>query len=89
MWIVKPVGVSRGTGITIFRDKEKLLESSKNSSKLIQKYIEKPLIFRDVPTVNLAFASHRKFDIRQWVLVTSLRPLEAYKFDKCYVRLCS
>jgi hypothetical protein len=25
LWIVKPVGVSRGTGIAIHRDKEKLL----------------------------------------------------------------
>ena len=30
-----------------------------------------------------------KFDIRQWVLVTSICPLEVYRFDKCYVRLCS
>ena len=30
-----------------------------------------------------------KFDIRQWVLVTSFDPLEVYMFNSCYLRLCS
>lgn len=31
----------------------------------------------------------RKFDIRQWVLLRSVNPLEVYMFSHCYVRLCS
>jgi len=31
----------------------------------------------------------KKFDIRQWVLVTSWEPLEIYVFDSAYIRICS
>ena len=65
------------------------MDAVRQTSKLVQKYIERPLIFRDTPSKELSFAIHRKFDLRQWILVTSLNPLEAYKFDRCYVRLCS
>lgn len=34
------------------------------------------------------FNESRKFDIRQWVLVTSYDPLKVYLFDEFYVRLC-
>ena len=29
-----------------------------------------------------------KFDLRVWVLVTSWKPLEAFWFDECYLRVC-
>ena len=29
-----------------------------------------------------------KFDLRQWVLVTSFEPLTIYMFDACYLRIC-
>ena len=44
----------------------------------MQKYIERPLLFRE-----------RKFDIRQWVLVRSFQPLEVHVFSSCYLRLCN
>ena len=47
--------------------------------KIVQKYIEKPLILD----------CGRKFDIRQWVLVRSFVPFEAYIFEKCYCRFSS
>ena len=34
-------------------------------------------------------AYRRKFDIRQWVLLTRVNPLEIYLFDECYGRLCN
>lgn len=30
----------------------------------------------------------KKFDIRQWVLVKSIDPIEIYIFSECYLRLC-
>ena len=31
----------------------------------------------------------RKFDIRQWVLVTSWEPLDIYIFSGCYLKMCA
>ena len=45
------------------------------SGVLIQKYIEHPLIVHG-----------RKFDIRQWIMVTSLNPLEVWIYDESYIR---
>jgi tubulin monoglycylase TTLL3/8 len=63
LWIIKPTGVSRGTGIKIEKDFVKIINS--RYGKIVQKYIEKPLLLH----------CQRKFDIRQWVLVKSFFPL--------------
>jgi hypothetical protein len=68
MWILKPTGVSRGSGITITSDLTKITQL--RYGKIVQKYIEHPLLLD----------CKRKFDIRQWVLVTSFFPLKAYAF---------
>lgn len=54
-------------------------------ARIIQKYIEKPLIVHE----NIKGLSKRKFDIRQWVLVKSFYPLKIYMFSSCYLRICS
>jgi hypothetical protein len=77
MWIVKPTGVSRGSGITITNDMAKI--SQLRYGKIVQKYIENPLLLE----------CKRKFDIRQWVLVTKFQPLTAYAFKNCYGRFSS
>jgi hypothetical protein len=77
MWIVKPTGVSRGSGIQITNDMTKLIQL--RFGKIVQKYIEFPLLLD----------CKRKFDIRQWILVKSFSPLKAYAFRKCYGRFSS
>jgi tubulin monoglycylase TTLL3/8 len=87
LWIVKPAAKSRGRGITTFSDLDKLLTyvdaaqtgqgsgSGGASMWIVQKYMENPLII-----------ANRKFDLRQWVLVTDWNPLTIYFFDECYAR---
>ena len=46
--------------------------------KIVQKYIEKPFLI-----------NNRKFDIRQWVFVSSFDPLEVFIYKDAYMRICS
>ncbi|KAG7391969.1 Protein monoglycylase ttll8 [Phytophthora pseudosyringae] len=83
VWIVKPAGMSRGRGIRVFNDLDQLLEyvdveNHKECQWVAQKYIENPLLL-----------CKRKFDIRQWVLVTGWDPLTVWFNDNCYLRFSS
>ncbi|KRX07850.1 hypothetical protein PPERSA_10134 [Pseudocohnilembus persalinus] len=80
IWIVKPAGMSRGRGIKSFNDLEQLLfyVMGKQAQWVAQKYIENPLTLKK-----------KKFDIRQWVVVTSWDPLQVWFYDDCYIRICS
>jgi len=63
------------------------LKSAKDiQSRIVQKYIEKPLLFKNTPN---QYLNNHKFDIRQWVLLKSLDPLEIYMFSHFYIRLAS
>jgi tubulin monoglycylase TTLL3/8 len=85
VWIVKPAGKSRGRGIECLNNLDEIINTTRTqdgrcaeSQWVIQKYIENPMIIH-----------RRKFDIRQWVLVTSFNPLRIYFFSKCYLRFCA
>jgi hypothetical protein len=80
IWIVKPAAKSRGRGIMTFNDLGKLLKyveagSGFSTQWIVQKYMENPLII-----------AKRKFDLRQWVLVTDWNPLTIYFYNECYAR---
>ena len=78
-WILKPGGASKGRHISIARDLDTILKRSINGGvRIIQKYIERPLLYRGY-----------KFDIRVWVLIQSWKPLHVYIFRPFYCRLCS
>lgn len=83
IWIVKPAGMSRGRGIRVFNNLDLLLEyadveNHKECQWVAQKYIENPLL-----------VCKRKFDIRQWVLVTGWDPLTVWFYQDCYLRFSS
>ena len=81
LWIVKPVALSCGEGITVQQGIHAVIQAvlTLNYKCVVQKYIERPLLLRH----------SQKFDIRQWALVTSVNPLVIFGFSECYIRLSS
>ena len=76
IWIVKAGRKSRGRDIALFNDLNKLKTFTSNSNSwVVQKYIENPLLLLN-----------RKFDIRQWVLISSNDPLTIWIYKKSYLR---
>jgi tubulin monoglycylase TTLL3/8 len=93
IWLIKPINLNRGRCIKLHNKlndiindlnelkEKKLLTDDKNKKisrcefVLVQKYIEKPLLYKN-----------RKFDIRQWVLVTNINPLTLWMWEQPYLR---
>jgi hypothetical protein len=82
-WIIKPAGKSRGRGIICTNKINDMLKhmgmsvTGATSHWVAQKYIENPFLING-----------KKFDIRQWVVVTDWNPVTIYIYDECYFRLC-
>ena len=82
LWLIKPVGLSCGDKIYVknkISDIIEIVTGEMGYKCVVQKYIERPLLVRD----------GKKFDIRQWVLITSVNPLIVYGFSQFYLRLSS
>ena len=78
IWVLKPSTLSRGRGIQCVNNLKSVfdcLNQENINGLVIQKYIENPLLIYG-----------KKFDIRQWVLLTSLRPLTIWLWDDPYLR---
>ena len=85
IWIVKPSYSSRGIGIYCTNSPD-IPDNKKLRTKIMQKYIERTfLLSLPGPKGKL---EKRKFDLRQWVLVTSYSPLVIYMFNSCYFKIC-
>ena len=80
IWLIKPAALNQGRGIEICHSlkeiKTVLLTKITNSVWVVQKYLERPLLFKG-----------RKFDIRVWAIVTARKELFYYKFG--YLRTSS
>lgn len=81
LWIQKPAGLSRGRGIEVYNNYQKIIDKVENKRKIqwvVQKYIENPLLVK-----------RRKFDIRQWVIITDWNPLTIWFYEDSYVRFAA
>jgi tubulin polyglutamylase TTLL5 len=103
LWITKPVGLSRGRGIALLSDLEQLpglqamaaeataavvataqdgggssAAGSTAGQLLVQRYVAQPLLLQGY-----------KFDLRVYVLVTGVQPLEAWLYREGLARFAS
>ena len=80
MWLIKPAALNQGRGIEICRTLKEITTSLRtkpmHSVWLVQKYVEKPLLFKS-----------RKFDIRIWAVATGKHDFFYYKHG--YLRTSS
>ncbi|MBN3320161.1 TTL11 polyglutamylase, partial [Atractosteus spatula] len=79
-FIVKPDGGSQGDGIYLIRDPSdvRVMGHAQSKHAVVQEYIQKPLLVDKL-----------KFDIRLYVLVRSLDPLEIYIAKEGLSRFCT
>ncbi|XP_059214334.1 tubulin polyglutamylase TTLL11 isoform X2 [Centropristis striata] len=79
-FIVKPDGGSQGDGIYLIRDPSdlKIMVGSQAKQSVVQEYIQRPLLIDKL-----------KFDIRLYVLLKSLQPLEIYIAKEGLTRFCT
>ncbi|CAF0814940.1 unnamed protein product [Rotaria sordida] len=75
-FIVKPSDGSQGEGIYLLRDPSHIITS--NRPHVIQEYIDKPLLMNGL-----------KFDLRIYVLILNLYPLEIYLYDEGLARFAT
>lgn len=82
-WICKPWNLARGMDTIITDNLDCIVRVSSSGPKIVQKYIENPvLFFRDG-------IGDVKFDIRYVVLLKSLQPLEFYVYKNFFLRFAN
>ena len=76
VWIVKPIGLSRGRGIFLTDNPIELPPKDNNGRGfLVQRYIADPYLIRG-----------RKFDLRVYLLITGINPLKFYIYKDGFIR---
>ncbi|KAI9101006.1 tubulin tyrosine ligase-like 1-like protein [Phlyctochytrium arcticum] len=89
VWIMKPTDKARGIGIFIINRLNQIKKWSRDNKMqwsyanckdtyVVSRYIDNPLLI-----------GGKKFDLRLYVLVTSWKPLIAYKYQQGFTRFCA
>ncbi|KAE9524189.1 hypothetical protein AGLY_015434 [Aphis glycines] len=74
-WIIKPPASARGSGIRVI---SKWAQIPKKMPVVVQRYIDNPYLINET-----------KFDLRLYILITSINPLRLYLYDNGLVRFAS
>lgn len=74
-WILKPPALARGIGISVVNKYSKI---PKNKPLVVQRYVARPYLINGT-----------KFDLRIYLLVTSINPLRLYLYEDGLVRFAS
>lgn len=78
VWLSKPSYGSKGIGMRLFNDGVARAIAESRAQRVVQKYIERPLLLRG-----------HKFDMRCWALVVDWAPLHVWMYDDCLLRFCA
>ena len=78
MWIVKPPGKNNGSGIFVINDPDDIPMTPSDETVLVQRYITNPLLVRGL-----------KFDLRLYLLITSIDPIKLYMYEDGLVRFAT
>ena len=76
LWICKPPRGSQGNGIILARDFKEIPERISNT--IVERYITNPLLVRGL-----------KFDLRIYLLITSIDPIKLYLYEDGLVRFAT
>jgi len=76
-WIVKPPGRNNGSGIYLINFESDIPEPDTEEEVMVQRYLPRPYLINGC-----------KFDLRIYVLITSVDPLRVYIYDEGLVRFC-
>ena len=77
-FIAKPSKGRGGEGITLVKKFQDLPKNAFSHEFLVQRYIENPLLI-----------NHKKFDIRLYVVIKGVDPIEAYLCEEGLARFCT
>ena len=75
LWIVKPTNLQGGQGIRVV---DNIANIKRKEAAIVQKYISNPYLIKG-----------HKFDLRLYVLITSLDPLKVYIYGDGLVRFAT
>jgi hypothetical protein len=77
-YIAKPQIGAQGDGICLFKEFKDLPWGSNEKDMLVQRYLDKPLLLDGV-----------KFDLRIYVIVVGVDPIQAFICDEGLARFCT